>query len=344
MDLAQAFVTFLPWIEDELRDLLQSSDPFVDRHYAMLQYHMGWLDVDLQPVEQNSGKRIRPVLCLVACRACGGDPRQAVPAASGLELLHNFSLLHDDIEDNSATRRHRPTAWTVFGLPLAVNAGDAMFSVAHLAFYRLAERGVPLAQIFEALRVFDDMCLALTEGQFLDMSFEGRAAVEVPEYFRMVQGKTGALLGASAQIGALIAGAEPDVVTACRRYGRALGMAFQLQDDVLGIWGSEAVTGKSAASDILAKKMSLPVIYGMSDADVGPALRARYAGPQFTLDDVPPVLALLNAAGAREFTEMRAWEATAEAHQALRDAEPSLAPAAQAPLHELLDSLLGRQR
>jgi geranylgeranyl diphosphate synthase, type I len=343
MELAQAFVTYLPWIEDEMRELLQSSDPSLDGHYAMLQYHMGWLDVDLQPANQKSGKRIRPALCLLACEACGGDPKQAVPAASGLELLHNFSLLHDDIEDNSATRRHRPTAWTVFGLPLAINAGDAMFSVAHLAFYRLADRGVPQAQILEALHVFDEMCLELTEGQFLDMSFEGRATVEVHEYFRMVQGKTGALLGASAQIGALISGAKPGVVTACRRYGRALGMAFQLQDDVLGIWGTEAVTGKSAASDILAKKMSLPVIYGMADLVVGPELRARYAGPRFTLDDVPPVLALLNAAGAREFTETRAREATAEAHQALRDAGPSLLPVAQASLHELLDSLLGRQ-
>ncbi len=343
MELAQAFANYLPWVEAEMREVLQSPHPSVDRHYAMMQYHMGWLDLELQPSRQNTGKRIRPVLCLMACEACGGDPRQAVPAAAGLELLHNFSLLHDDIEDNSATRRHRPTAWTVFGLPQAINAGDAMFSVAHLAFHRLTARGVPAATALGALHIFDDMCLALTEGQFLDMSFEGRVEVEIHEYFRMIQGKTGALLGAAPEIGAVIAGADPLTVAACRRFGRALGMAFQLQDDVLGIWGSEEVTGKSAASDILSKKMSLPIIFAMADPRAGSQLQSRYAGPQFTEDDLPGILALLDAAGALEFTERRADEATAEAHQALKDAGPGLPPAAQAPLHELLDSLLGRR-
>jgi len=187
------------------------------------------------------------------------------------------------------------------------------------------------------------MCVALTEGQYLDMDFEARADVEIHDYFRMIQGKTGALLGAAPQIGALIAGAGSEVVAACRRYGQALGMAFQLQDDVLGIWGAEEVTGKSAASDILSKKKSLPVLYALSNERVGPELAALYAGPPFTSAHVPAILALLDAAGARAFTESRAREATAEAHQALRDAEPALSRDAQAPLHELLDVLLGRQ-
>jgi geranylgeranyl diphosphate synthase, type I len=343
MNLPEAFTTYLPAIETEMRAVLATPDAVLAQHYGMLQYHMGWLDAELRPADQPAGKRIRPVLCLLACAVCGGDPQQALPAAAGLELLHNFSLLHDDIEDNSFTRRHRPTAWTVFGLPQALNAGDAMFSLAHMAFYRLSERGVSPATALEALRVFDAMCVALTEGQYLDMDFETRANVEIHDYFRMIQGKTGALLGAAPQIGALIAGAGPDVIAACRRYGQALGMAFQLQDDVLGIWGAEDVTGKSAASDILSKKKSLPVLHALADERIGPELAALYAGPAFTTSEVPAVLALLDAAGSRAFTESRAREATAEAHHALRDAEPALSHDAQAPLHELLDMLLGRQ-
>ena len=273
-----------------------------------------------RPRRAPGGKRIRPTLCLLACAAAGGDPQQAVPAAAGLELLHNFSLIHDDIEDNSATRRHRATAWVVFGMPLALNAGDAMFSLAHNAFHRLPGRGVPDAHVLGALRGFDETCILLTEGQFLDMAFETRLAVTVHEYFAMIHGKTAALLGAAPQIGALLAGAGPEIGGIYRRFGRALGMAFQLQDDVLGIWGDEVVTGKSAASDILSKKKSLPVIYAMADERVGAELSRRYAGPDFILSDVPEILGFLEAAGARAFTERRAEDALGEARTTLATA------------------------
>ena len=138
-----------------------------------------------------------PLLCLLACAAAGGDPAKAVPAAAGLELLHNFSLIHDDIEDVSPTRRHRPTAWAVFGVPRACNAGDGMFSLAHAAFQRLPAQGVHPEIALNALRLFDEMCVRLTEGQYLDMSFEGRLDVSVNDYFGMIAGKTGALLAAS---------------------------------------------------------------------------------------------------------------------------------------------------
>ncbi len=342
MNLNEAYATFLPWIEAEMAAVVAAPDPALARHYAIMQYHLGWLDGELRPARQPAGKRIRPVLCLLACAACGGDPQQAVPAAAGLELLHNFSLLHDDIEDDSPTRRHRPTAWTAFGLPQALNAGDAMFSLAYRAIMRLSSRGVPAATVLEVAGLVTDMCVALTEGQFLDMSFETRLDAGTADYFRMVAGKTAALLAAASQSGAVIAGA-PAAAAALRRYGEAMGMAFQFQDDVLGIWGAESVTGKSAASDVISKKKSLPVVYALNSAEVGPALRRLYAGPAFTLADIPEVLALLDAAGARAYAEARVAEATADAHQALAAAAPALPPAAQAPLHELLDSLLARQ-
>jgi geranylgeranyl diphosphate synthase type I len=343
MNLSEAFAAYLPWIEAEMRDVLQPGDPAVDRHYGIMQYHMGWRDANLAPAHVPGGKRIRPMLCLLACAAAGADPRRSLPAAAGLELLHNFSLIHDDIEDDSPTRRHRATAWSVFGLPIACNAGDGMFSLAHLAFYRLSDRGVPATTVLAALRLFDQTCLALTEGQYLDMAFEARLEVTPDDYFRMIAGKTGALLAASPELGALVAGADAATVAAYRRYGAALGRAFQLQDDILGIWGDEAVTGKSAASDILSKKKSLPVLCALADPQVGPRLVELYRGPAFSPADAPNVLALLDAAHARQSTEAHIRAATAEAHAALASAAATADPQAHALLAQLLDSLLARQ-
>ncbi len=342
MNLNQAFATYLPWIEAEMRAVLSTDDPAVAGHYGIMQYHMGWCDAQFRPAEAPAGKRIRPMLCLLACEAAGGNPQQAVPAAAGLELLHNFSLIHDDIEDQSPTRRHRLTAWRVFGMPLACNAGDGMFSAAHLAFFHLAQRGVPADRIVTALRRFDETCLALTEGQYLDMSFESRSEVTPQDYYRMIAGKTGALLAVAPEIGAIVAGAPSEITAAYHRYGAALGRAFQIQDDILGIWGDEAVTGKSAASDILSKKKSLPVLIALADPSVGPRLRALYARPTLTPDDVPAVLALLEEAGARAAAETAVQSATAEAHAALAEAGPAAGAAAHQLLGELLNALAGR--
>ena len=224
MDLNQASATYLPLIEAEMRAVLAIAAARGRRPLSTScsTTWAGWTR-RCDPAAAPAGKRIRPMLCLLACAAAGGDPRAALPAAAGLELLHNFSLIHDDIEDNSPLRRHRPTAWTLFGVPIACNAGDGMFSLAHLAFFRLAEQGVPPATVLAALRRFDEMCLALTEGQYLDMSFERRLSVTADDYFRMIAGKTGALLAAAPEIGALVAGAAPADVAAYRRYGAALG-------------------------------------------------------------------------------------------------------------------------
>lgn len=342
MDLNEAIATYLFLIEAEMRDVLAIPQDAAAGHYQIMQYHMGWLDEALRPAAVPVGKRIRPLLCLMACAAAGGDPRTALPAAAGLELLHNFSLLHDDIEDNSPLRRHRPTAWTIFGMPIACNAGDGMFSLAHAAFFRLEAQGVPSTTALAALRRFDEMCVALTEGQFLDMSFERRLNVTPDDYFRMIAGKTGALLAVAPEIGALVAGAAQDTCASYRRYGAALGRAFQLQDDVLGIWGDETATGKSAASDILSKKKTLPVIYALAHEAVGTELAALYAGPDFTERDVPVVLAYLDEAGSRPYVEALVRAATAEAHDALRAAAPTAVPAPHRILGELLDALVVR--
>ncbi len=325
-----------------MRSVLTGPDLAVAAHYGMMQYHMGWLDENLAPISVPTGKRIRPLLCLLACGAAGGSPESATPAAAGLELLHNFSLIHDDIEDDSATRRHRPTVWKLFGLPLACNAGDGMFSLAHTAFFGLERNDMRADQVLAALRIFNQTCVALTEGQYMDMSFEGLDHVSVPEYFAMIAGKTGALLAATTEIGAVVASAPPEVVAEYRQFGAALGRAFQLRDDILGIWGDEALTGKSAASDILSKKKSLPVLYAMADANVGPQLTRLYAGDLFQATDVPVVLSLLDQAGARAYVEAEVDKTTAEAREALAGVAPQSDAAYLAALGELLDMLAAR--
>jgi len=343
MKLAEARTTYIPLIEAELRSLLEARNAHAARHYEIMQYHMGWRDSGLQPANAPAGKRIRPMLCVLACAAAGGDPTSALPAAAGLELLHNFSLVHDDIEDKSAVRRHRPTAWSLWGVPLACNVGDGMFSLSHLTFFGLRDRGIPERAILAALQRFVEMSLVLTEGQYMDMSFEGRLDVSVDEYFAMIGAKTGALLGVAPEIGALIGGATCEDVDSYRAYGAALGRAFQLQDDILGIWGDEKETGKSAASDILSKKKTLPVVLALNHPQVGAPLRTIYAGPDLVPERVPEVLALLEQAGARQATQRAAEEATSRGKAALHAIKArGRATGAIDMLGEVLDTLVTR--
>jgi geranylgeranyl diphosphate synthase type I len=312
--LKSILAQYLPAIEAELRDLLASAGaPFSD-YYGMLHYHMGWCDDELHPIQGQAGKRVRPVLCLLANEAAGGSHEQALPAAAGIETLHNFSLLHDDIEDNSDTRRGRPTVWKLWGRPQAINAGDGMFALAHLAFGRLPERGVPVERAFAAWRIFDQTCLALTHGQHLDMHFEERLDVTVQDYMTMIGGKTAALIATSTHLGALLAGASEATCGHYRDFGRHLGLAFQVQDDVLGIWGEAGVTGKSTSSDIETRKKTLPVVYGLERS---PVLRQLYARDEIAPAQVEQVVHILNELGARQMAEAAATEHHRKAMESL---------------------------
>jgi geranylgeranyl diphosphate synthase type I len=340
-ELSTFSAAFLPAVESEMRAVLRAdgatavpADPF----YGMIHYHMGWADEGLQPAGGDSGKRIRPILCLLACAAAGGDWRQAVPAAAAIEILHNFSLVHDDIEDDSPTRRGRRTVWTLWGQPQAINTGDAMFALAHLALGRLADRGVPPDTVVRALRRFDETSVALTRGQHADMTFETRAAVNVEEYVAMITGKTAVLVALCAELGALVAGADDAQVDHFAAFGLNLGLAFQVQDDILGIWGDEGVTGKSAATDITTRKKTLPVLYALERNE---ELRALYEAS--TQDDgmfVRRVVTLLDETGARPYAVERATDYSDEALAHLAAARP-VQPGATA-LQQLTDMLLRR--
>lgn len=327
----------LPSMEEYMREVLSQGPGQPDPFYGMMQYHMGWVDQSFTPVTVHGGKRIRPLLTMLACQASGGDWQNAVPAAAAVEILHNFSLVHDDIEDASSTRRGRKTLWKIWGQAQAINTGDAMFALAHLALVGLAERNVPSMAVVRSLRRFDETCLSLTEGQYNDMDFEIRDEVTVDEYINMITGKTAVLLSLCAELGALIAARAEETLFHYNQFGLNLGLAFQVIDDILGIWGDESKTGKSAATDIVTKKKTLPVLFGLERSTVLTELyREANADELF----VREVVTYLDQVGAKEYAIGRASEYSNRALQHLGEAEPK-GEAGEA-LHQLADMLLKR--
>lgn len=305
MKLQEALDAYLPLIEEELRACLappaDSAPPFL----GMLHYHIGWTDEQFRPVQTQGGKRLRPLFTLLTCQAAGGDPQDALPAAAAVELIHNFSLIHDDIQDQSKTRRGRPTVWTLWGQAQAINAGDALFTLAHLALHRLDERGLPPDRVAATLRVLDETSLALCYGQHLDLDFENRLDVDTDAYLKMIQGKTAALLGCAGQLGALVASPDAALAEHYRRLGEGLGLAFQIQDDLLGIWGQADVTGKPVADDIRRRKKSLPVVHalGRENDPRTKRLRTLYAQEAFLEEEVAEALAIVDASQSRPYAE-----------------------------------------
>ncbi len=332
----------IPAVEAEMRDVLRygsAAQSSAAELFGMMQYHMGWVGATFDADETPAGKRIRPLLCLLSCAAAGGDWRQAAPAAAAIELLHNFTLIHDDIQDNSPTRRGRPTLWQLWGIAQAINSGDAMFALAHTALYRLADRGVDAAVVVAAARRFDHTCLLLTKGQYHDMRFETRDDVTVDEYIGMIGGKTAALLALCGELGALVAGADEATTAHFGAFARDLGLAFQVKDDILGIWGDEATIGKSAATDVETRKKTLPVLYGLEQNG---ELRELYGRPEPGERFVEEVVSLLDEAGARDYAQQQAEGYSASALQHL-EATGAAGEAGQALL-ELANMLLQREK
>ncbi|MFC4531206.1 polyprenyl synthetase family protein [Sphaerisporangium dianthi] len=265
-------------------------------------YHFGWQDESGRPASGNAGKAVRPALVLLAAEAAGGSAAAAVPAAVAVELVHNFSLLHDDVMDGDATRRHRPTAWSVFGVSGAILAGDALLT---LAFEVLRSGGHPAAD--EAARVLGAAVLDLVEGQSADTSFETRDEVGLAECVSMAEGKTAALLAASCALGALSGDGGPEVIESLRAFGSRLGLAFQMVDDLLGIWGDPAVTGKPVFSDLRSRKKSLPVVAALtSGTPAGTELAAfyRHGQPPTLAGQAPALTARLSAQPSPPATPM----------------------------------------
>ena len=290
-----------------LRSLITDEQPSLLNR--MIRYHLGWEDAEGRPQEAG-GKGLRPALCLLACEAAGGDWHRALPAAAAVELIHNFSLIHDDIQDRDQERHHRPTVWSIWGEAQAINAGDALLTLARPVVLTLANEGVPAATVIEAARVLDESTLEMVEGQTMDIAFEDKSDVDVAAYLQMVRQKSGALFDCALRLGVLAAGGDWVLAERLGMVGRTLGTAFQVRDDMLGVWGDESKTGKAAGADVYRRKKSLPVVYALSEGEVAAqeGLRSIYAKSALDAADVAQVRQYLDQVGARGYCERKAAE------------------------------------
>ncbi|MFJ9633354.1 family 2 encapsulin nanocompartment cargo protein polyprenyl transferase [Streptomyces sp. NPDC091280] len=305
-------------VDPELRAAIDSL-PGSMRRVAL--YHFGWEHADGTPAAGNAGKAIRPALVLTAATALGGARAgaSALRAAAAVELVHNFTLLHDDVMDRDTTRRHRPTAWTVFGDPDAILAGDALQA---LALRLLAEDPHPASSAAAARLA--DCVVELCEGQHADTAMEKRDPREVTldEVLVMAEAKTGALLGCACAVGALYAGASAEDVAALDAFGRQAGLAFQLIDDVIGIWGDPGRTGKPAGADLAVRKKSLPVVAALTSGTPAAVELAELYGLPYEEGDLERTALVVERAGGRDWAQAQAADRMARAVQELARAIP----------------------
>jgi geranylgeranyl diphosphate synthase type I len=321
-------------VEPALRRAVDELAPVMRK---IARYHFGWADAEGVDTPGGGGKALRPALTLLSAQAAGADPSAAVPAAVAVELVHNFSLLHDDVMDNDLERRHRPTAWTVFGVPAAILAGDALLTLA----VETARRGSAVSVSGEVVGCLNEAVQDLIVGQSADVDFERRTDVELAECLDMAAGKTGALMRCASSIGALAVGADRRTVRILAEFGDHLGLAFQLVDDLLGIWGSPEVTGKPALADLRSRKKSVPVVAALnSGTEAAERLAELYFQPHQPdrvdkVDDEAALIAmadLVQRAGGLSWTEDEADRHVKAAEQCLAqlDAPPTVTEALRA--------------
>lgn len=323
--------------------------PELDSFYGQLGYHLGWLDAHFVPVQHHPGKLLRPTLLLLAYEAagaCGTTSKReekthldrALPAAVAIELLHNFTLIHDDIEDGDRERRSRPTAWAVFGIPQAINLGDGLASLSRLALFTLLDQGVDADLVARLGYCFDRATLMVIEGQHLDLCFETQEQVTVPHYLEMITRKTAALLACAAEMGARLGCSDEPTIKALHQFGWHLGTAFQVRDDLLGIWATRAEAGKMPAGDVLRRKKTLPVLHAIQHASPQDHawLRAFYSQQEAPgSEQVDQVLSILERTRSRVYCQHFLTERCLLARAALKRVTTPAVPLAQEALADL---------
>jgi geranylgeranyl diphosphate synthase type I len=331
-----------------------NGDDTLIRLFGQMQYHLGWLDQQLHPADGHPGKLLRPKLLLLSYELAWAQEqptsshfpelplRPALPAAAAIELAHNFTLLHDDIEDGDVERRHRPTVWSIWGIPQAILVGDAMLALTRLHLWRVLDEGVEFATALDLAKLLDAALLRLTEGQHLDISFEQRELVSLPSYEEMISRKTAQLMQCAIEMGATLGTRNREVIESLARVGHALGLAFQVRDDMLGIWASEAESGKLPAGDIYQRKKSLPILHAFerAQAEDQQALVKIYSqAAPITQEQVQEVLAIFARAQTREYCNQTLAHWCQQAYATLNqiDTPNALAARARSDLEAIID-------
>lgn len=338
-----------PLVQEEMR----ASFPDVALPiYDMARYALGWLDEAGRPADA-SGKGARAALTMLGAEAISSDAdalRRATSGAAAVEMVHNFSLVHDDVQDGDAERRGRATVWRVWGIAQAINTGDLMREIADGALRRAAIHGASAESVVESIRRLNQATMLMIEGQYLDLTFEQRLDVEVDEYLAMVERKTGAMMGVSLAIGATLAGASAEQADTLNRAGVRLGRCFQMRDDWLGIWADPDALGKPTDADIRRRKKSFPILYALSHAPSAARqeLSAIYGrelggdGADLPDEQVEWIHNLLSEVGADSATDRAAREEYEAFRAELAACRPR--PEAVAELEELALFTLERDR
>lgn len=340
-------------LQREIMRLRKSSSsliiPELDTFYGQMGYHLGWLDAHLLPIQPQTGKLLRPTLLLLAYEVAGANGctfereeklhlDRALPAAVAVELFHNFTLVHDDIQDGDRERRHRPTAWAVFGTPLALNLGNGLASLSHLILLTLFDEGVSTDLIARLGLRFERTALTVMEGQHLDLCFETQEQVTIQHYLEMITRKTAALMACATEMGAMLGCSNESTITALRQFGLHLGTAFQIRDDLLGIWATRAESGKTPAGDVLRRKKTLPVLHAIQHASPQDHawLRAFYSRQETPgSEQVGQVLAILEHTRSREYCQRFLSERCLLARDALHRVPTDNVPLAQEAIADL---------
>jgi len=308
-------------VQETLRSLIEEQRartcPPIEGLYGQISYHLGWVDRNFAPVQEHPGKLLRPTLLLLAYEAAGAAGLasqrdglshlvRALPAAAALELFHNFTLLHDDIEDGDVERRHRPTVWSLWGIPMAINTGNAIACMARLALFKLLGVGVDARLLADLECQFDRAAHLVIEGQHFDLSFETQEEVTLSMYLEMITKKTARLMECATEMGARIGTSDKKVIDGLRQFGLKLGIAFQIRDDILGIWGNRAQTGKTPSGDILRRKKTLPILHAFQHAetrDQAYLCAIYHAEKAPNAEQVGQVLEILDRTGSRDHAQ-----------------------------------------
>lgn len=273
-----------------------------------MRYHLGWVDQQGEALSGTAPLNFQSALALVSCEAMGGDYQKALPVAASVELIFNFTLVHGDVQAGRAEPGDRPSIWWVWGPAQAINAGDGLHALGRTTMMRLAQNDVPADRVLQAVRSLDLACLALCEGQYMDLQFQDQMLVSTADYMDMIRRKAGALAACAAESGALASGASEEMCGKFAELGLSMGMAWQISRDIDDLWGEHG--DGMTPSNVLNKKKSLPLVHTLENAAVSAKreLGAIYMKRVLDNEDIAKMIEILDDTDARQTSQAKAQE------------------------------------